>query len=35
MRMAKFAIDQDFGRVPRPAHRTTDPVAGNVGSPVV
>ena len=34
MRMAKFAIDQDFGRVPRPARRTTDPVAGNVGSPV-
>jgi len=34
MRMAKFAIDQDFGRLPRPAHRTADAVAGTVGSPV-
>jgi thioester reductase-like protein len=34
MRMAKFAIDQDFGRAPRPARRTAEPVAGNLGTPV-
>lgn len=34
MRMAKFAIDRDFGKGPRSAPRTADPAAAPVPSPI-